>query len=184
MLKLYDLTIEYKQEPLGLDEVQPRFSWKLESDKQDTVQESYRLQVMQGEAVVWDSDKVTSAKSILNEYFGPNLEPCTEYTWTVTVTDNYGETAEAVSSFETGLLDGGAFEGKAKWITSAFDKDSPVCPVLYKEFSVSGEVKKPVSMPQHLVCMKPKSTVNQWMIPTLTPAGRTTANACNTRPML
>lgn len=142
MLKLYDLTIEYKHEPLGLDEVQPRFSWKLESDKQDTVQESYRMQVMQGEAVVWDSDMVTSAKSILNEYFGPNLDPCTEYTWTVTVTDNYGETAEAVSRFETGLLDGGAFEGKAKWITSAFDKDSPVCPVLYKEFSVSGEVKK------------------------------------------
>lgn len=43
MLKLYDLTIEYKHEPLGLDEVQPRFSWKLESDKQDTVQAAYRL---------------------------------------------------------------------------------------------------------------------------------------------
>lgn len=43
MLKLHDLTIEYKHEPLGLDEVQPRFSWKLESDKQDTVQAAYRL---------------------------------------------------------------------------------------------------------------------------------------------
>ena len=30
MLKLYDLTIEYKREPLGLDEVEPRFSWKLD----------------------------------------------------------------------------------------------------------------------------------------------------------
>ena len=52
MLKLYDLTIEYKHNPLGLDEVQPRFSWKLDSDKQDTVQTSYRLQVMQSGAVV------------------------------------------------------------------------------------------------------------------------------------
>ena len=42
MLKLYDLTIEYKHEPLGLDEVQPRFGWKLDSDQQDTVQASYR----------------------------------------------------------------------------------------------------------------------------------------------
>jgi len=27
MLKLYDLTREYKREPLGLDEAQPRFGW-------------------------------------------------------------------------------------------------------------------------------------------------------------
>lgn len=27
MLKLYDLTTEYKREPLGLDEAQPRFGW-------------------------------------------------------------------------------------------------------------------------------------------------------------
>ena len=48
MLKLYDLTIEYKHAPLGLDEVQPRFSWKLDSDQQDTVQASYRLRIVQG----------------------------------------------------------------------------------------------------------------------------------------
>ena len=27
MLKLYDLTLEYKRELLGLDEAQPRFGW-------------------------------------------------------------------------------------------------------------------------------------------------------------
>ena len=142
MLKLYDLTIEYKHEPLGLDEVQPRFGWKLDSDQQDTVQTSYRLKVMQNGSIVWDSGTVSSAQSILNEYLGPNLAPRTAYTWTVTVTDNHGDTAEAASRFETGLLDGGAFEGKAKWITSAFDKDSPVSPVLYKEFAVTGTVQK------------------------------------------
>ena len=57
MLKLYDLTIEYKHEPLGLDEVQPRFSWKLESDKQDTVQAAYRLALNCGGKTVWDSDR-------------------------------------------------------------------------------------------------------------------------------
>ena len=142
MLKLYDLTIEYKHELLGLDGGQPRFGWKLDSDRQDTVQASYRLQVMQSGAVVWDSGTVESAQSILNEYLGPNLAPRTEYTWTVTVTDKRGETAEAKSSFETGLLRGDAFEGKAKWITHAFDKDSPVSPVLYKDFTVHGTVKK------------------------------------------
>lgn len=38
MLKLYDLATEYKREPLGLDEAQPRFGWKLDSDRQDTLQ--------------------------------------------------------------------------------------------------------------------------------------------------
>ncbi len=142
MLKLYDLTIEYKHAPLGLDEVQPRFSWKLDSDQQDTVQASYRLRIVQGGDVVWDSGTVASAQSILNEYLGPNLTPRTEYDWTVTVWDNHGETAEGTSRFETGLLNGSAFEGKAQWITHAPDKASPVSPVLYKDFVVQGNVKK------------------------------------------
>lgn len=142
MLKLYDLTIEYKHEPLGLDEVQPRFSWKLESDKQDTVQAAYRLTLNSGGKTVWDSDRVESEQSILNEYLGPNLTPRTGYTWTVTVWDNHGETAEAASRFETGRLSGSAFEGKAQWITHALDKASPVSPVLYKDFVAQGNVKK------------------------------------------
>ena len=32
-----DLTIEYRKNPIGIDE-KPRFSWKLESEKQDVVQ--------------------------------------------------------------------------------------------------------------------------------------------------
>lgn len=142
MLKLYDLTTEYKREPLGLDEAQPRFGWKLDSDQQDTVQASYRLQIVQGGDVVWDSGRVESAQSILNEYLGPNLAPRTEYDWTVTVWDNHGETAEGTSRFETGLLNGSVFEGKAQWITHAPDKASPVSPVLYKDFVVQGNVKK------------------------------------------
>lgn len=104
MLKLYDLTLEYKREPPGLDEAQPRFGRKPDSDQQDTVQASYRLQIVQGGDVVWDSGTVASAQSILNEYLGPNLTPRTEYDWTVTIWDNHGETAEGTSRFETGLL--------------------------------------------------------------------------------
>ena len=142
MLKLYDLTIEYKHEPLGLDEVQPRFGWKLDSDRQNTLQTAYRLQLSCGGESVWDSGRVESAQSILIEYLGPNLTPRTEYDWTVTVWDNHGETAEGTSRFETGLLNGSAFEGKARWITHTLGKESPVSPVLYKDFTVSGQVAK------------------------------------------
>ena len=42
-----DLTIEYRKNPIGIDE-KPRFSWKLESEKQDVVQTSYQIQVVRG----------------------------------------------------------------------------------------------------------------------------------------
>ena len=142
MLKLYDLTIEYKHEPLGLDEVQPRFGWKLDADSTGTLQTAYRLQVTHGGKTVWDSGKTESEQSILVEYLGTNLEPRTEYTWNVTVWDNHGESAAAESRFETGLLRGDAFEGKGRWITHTLGKESTVSPVLYKDFTVSGPVAK------------------------------------------
>lgn len=142
MLKLYDLTIEYKHEPLGLDEVQPRFSWKLDSDRQSTVQTAYQLSLHSADTLLWDSGRVNESQSVLNEYLGPNLAPRTEYTWMVTVWDNHGESASTESYFETGLMGSDAFEEHAGWITHPFDKDSAVSPVLYKEFVVSGSVKK------------------------------------------
>ena len=141
MLKLYDLTIEYKTNPLGLDEVQPRFSWKLESDRQNTRQAAYRLTVSNGE-VMWDTGRVESEQSILVEYMGALFEARTAYTWTVTVWDNHGESAEANASFETGLLSGAAFEGKARWITHGLDKEDTASPIFTKSFTVSKPVAK------------------------------------------
>ncbi len=136
MLRLYDLVIEYKTNPLGIDEVQPRFSWKLESDQKDTVQAAYHLTVSNGE-VMWDSGRVDSDQSILIEYMGAMLEARTAYTWNVTVWDNHGERAEASAYFETGLLTGAAFEGKAIWITHGFDKEVTTSPVFTKKFRIS-----------------------------------------------
>mgnify|MGYP000326169985 CR=1 FL=1 len=63
MLKLYDLTTEYKREPLGLDEAQPRFGWKLDSDQQDTVQaptdcKSCRAGMLYGIPGAWRARRV------------------------------------------------------------------------------------------------------------------------------
>lgn len=141
MLSLYDLTIEYKSAPLGLDEVQPRFSWKLKSDRNDTVQSAYRLTVSNGE-VMWDSGRIESEQSILIEYMGETFAPRTAYTWTATVWDSHGESATASASFETGLLSGAAFEGRAQWITHGLDKEETASPVFTKVFSPAKPVKK------------------------------------------
>lgn len=140
MLKLYDLTIEYKHEPLGLDEVQPRFGWKLESDGQDVAQTARQITLKTGEQPVWDSGRVETDQSILTEYLGPTLRPRTAYQWTLTVWDNRGESATATAGFETGLLRGTALEGKAAWITHDLPAEETACPVYRKSFSVSGPV--------------------------------------------
>ena len=139
MLRLYDLTIEYKTNPIGLDEVQPRFSWKLESDRNDTRQTAYRILVSNGKSM-WDSGRIESEQSILVEYMGAVFEARTAYTWEVTVWDNHGQSAVASAGFETGLLFGASFEGKARWITHGLDKEDTSSPIFTKTFTVSRPV--------------------------------------------
>ncbi|MBR0160290.1 MAG: family 78 glycoside hydrolase catalytic domain [Oscillospiraceae bacterium] len=141
MLNIFDLTTEYKTGPLGLDEVQPRFSWKLESDRNDTRQSAYRLTVS-NDTVMWDTGRVESGQSVLVEYMGATFSPRTAYTWTVTVWDNHGEVASASSGFETGLLSGAAFEGKAQWITHGLTKEEAASPVFTKSFIVARPLAK------------------------------------------
>ena len=141
MLELYDLSVEYKKSPVGLDDVQPRFSWKLRTEKQDTHQITYRLQV-RCEAVCWDTGWVESDQSILIPYAGPALAPRTEYRWEVTVWTDQGEEATAASGFETGLLSGSAFQGRAKWITHGLSKEETASPVFTKVFTVEKPVAK------------------------------------------
>lgn len=140
MLKLYDLTVEYKTEPIGLDSLSPRFSWKLQSSLKNTHQAGYRI-VVSGAESTWDTGRMESGRSILIPYEGPMLLPRTEYAVEITVWTDQGEEAAASSRFETGLLSGTAFEGKAKWITHGLPAEEKASPV----FTISFTVRKPVS---------------------------------------
>ena len=44
-LKITKLFVEYQEQPLGLDEAVPRFSWLLTSTKQNVLQIACRIQV-------------------------------------------------------------------------------------------------------------------------------------------
>ncbi|MBR2808383.1 MAG: family 78 glycoside hydrolase catalytic domain [Oscillospiraceae bacterium] len=140
MLKLYDLTVEYKSEPLGMDCVQPRFSWKLDSERNDTFQTAYRLTVNGGD-LSYDSGRVESEQSVLIEYLGPAFAPRTAYAFEVTVWTNQGESASASSRFETGRLSYKEFEANAKWITHGFEADNTACPVFVKSFEAKEGMK-------------------------------------------
>lgn len=141
MLSLYDLTIEQKTAPVGIDEARPAFSWKLRSDKSNVIQQSYRIRVSDEKTEIWDSGKVCGSQSAHVVYGGPALRARTEYRWTVTVHDGEDE-ASAASAFETGLLDGTAFEESAGWITHTLPSEETASPIFCKAFCVCKKIAR------------------------------------------
>lgn len=138
MLTVKDLKIEYQKNPLGLDAKSPRFSWKLISDRQDTMQKFYQIQVSDQNHEVWNTGRVESDTSICIPYGGGELQPKTRYQVSVTIGDNHGECAASAAHFETGLMDYRNME--ADWITHGFEDDLEPCAVFVKKFSAHGEI--------------------------------------------
>ena len=132
MLKITSFTVEYRAHALGIDEKKPRFSWVLGSDRQNTFQSSYTLTVKAGDTPVFTG--AGGSESVLVEYAGEALKPRTVYTAELAVTDNYGNTASAGTSFETGVMG----DLKGEFIGHDF---GDVVPELSRTFTLS---KKPV----------------------------------------
>lgn len=119
-----DLQVEYRENPIGIDEERPVFSWKMDSDIRGQKQTAYRLMVadspenLEKEELIWDSGRLESDISVAVAYEGETLEAASRYYWTVQVWDKdgkaltYGEDA----FFETGLMDSG-WSG-AEWISA------------------------------------------------------------------
>lgn len=95
----------------------PYFSWGITSKKQNVMQKSYHITVTGAEGLVWDSGVVESDASVFVEYKGKPFQSFSDYLWTVTATDNTGDTATATSSFETGFM---KREWSAQWVRSPF----------------------------------------------------------------
>lgn len=134
-----DFRIEYRENPIGIDVI-PRFSWKLESEKQNVVQAGYQIQVISQGKMAWDSGHVDSGQSVLVPCMVEKLAPMTEYQVQVTVWDNYGEMGQAQGRFETGLLR--EENWKAEWITHRIPAQETACPVFVRRFRARKAVRK------------------------------------------
>ena len=110
-----DLRCEFARNPLGIDAVRPRLSWKLEatSGARGQSQSAYRVTVASteaflaaGEADLWDSGKVLSIRQLLIEFEGPPLRSGERCFWRVLVWDQDGRISEPseISWWEMGLL--------------------------------------------------------------------------------
>ncbi len=142
-VKVEHLLTENSVDPISIDALIPRFSWKLSADgKRDVKQIIYEIKVTNGKHSVWNSGKVMSDQSVYVPYGGETLLSGQKYTWQVRVWDNSGKASEwaAPASFQMGLLN--PADWKAQWITPGFVEDSVnrPSPMFRKGFSLTKKI--------------------------------------------
>ena len=145
------LRCEYKTNPVGIDVLQPRLSWRLQSSERGVVQKAYRIQAADspegldsGEGLLWDTERVESDQSIQVDYEGPPVASTKRYFWRVRVWEGNEQASDwsAPASWEMGLLRPG--DWTAKWITPDINEDKSrpqPSPMLRKEFQIKGKVR-------------------------------------------
>lgn len=141
-VRLQNVLVENRANPVGLDSKQPRFSWQLVSEKRNVTQSAYEVKVLdEGRKVVWTSGKVTSDQSVFVPYTGPALASATRYTVQVRAWDNNNKASNwSEGSWQTAFFD--PSDWKAKWIMTGLPEDTVMrpSPLFRKEFSVTKKV--------------------------------------------
>src|SRR5687767_9860160 len=85
-VKVQSLAVESRINPMGVEMLNPRFSWQLSSDVRNTMQSAYELAVTDADQkAVWNSGRVESDQSVFVPYEGPALKSGAKYYWRVRV---------------------------------------------------------------------------------------------------
>lgn len=111
-MKPVDLRCEYRVNPLGIDEAQPRLTWRVESAERGARQTAYRIIVADNKASLgkdqgelWDSGKVSSSQTVNIVYAGKPLGSRQQCFWKVCVWNQDGEPVwSEPASWTMGLL--------------------------------------------------------------------------------
>ncbi len=106
------LRCEYRVNPLGIDEAQPRLTWRVESAERGQGQTAYRILVANRPAhlaanngELWDSGKVLSDETVNVSYEGQTLVSRQQCFWKVCVWDKHGQARwSAPAAWTMGLL--------------------------------------------------------------------------------
>ena len=145
------LRVEYLTNPIGVDVLQPRLSWRIATLRRNTMQAAYQIQVATSDAslargtnLLWDSGKVSSDTSVFVEYRGPVTVSRTRYYWRVRVWDTSGRASawSPVAFWETGLLQ--PADWAAQWIgppATAGDSLPSPSPLLRRAFRIADRVR-------------------------------------------
>ena len=142
-LRVLDLRCEYQLNPLGIDSIGPRLSWKLASDQRNASQSAYQIQVSDGQGDRWDSGEVLSEQTLHIPYRGPALRSRQRCIWRVRVWDERDRpsTWSEPGWWEMGLL--GPADWQASWIEPDWEEDpasSNPCPYVRTTFALREQV--------------------------------------------
>lgn len=142
-----NLKVNYRKNPLGIDDLHPRLSWWIRTEIRGFIQSAYQVQVANDHKffskIIWDSEKVESDSNVHIEYEGPALQSRTRYYFRVRAWDDHGivsEWSEPVF-WETALLS--VDEWQAKWIAappSHQENGADPCDYIRTEFSIPDNV--------------------------------------------
>ena len=151
------LRCEFRANPLGIDDRQPRLSWILESNQRGQRQTAYQVLVASTTAALaghrgdlWDSGKVTGRQSVQVAYGGRPLRSREVCQWKVRVWDGAGRVSSwsAPARWELALLEPG--DWNAVWVNDgkpnpasddAFYQNDPA-PLFRREFALAAPVSR------------------------------------------
>ena len=127
-----NLKTENSQNPKGLTEFKPKFSWKVKVVTKNTKQTAYQLIVASTEANlkknvgdIWDTKKVNNAISENIVFGGKPLEPTKKYYWKVKIWNEKAKPSvwSEAAFFEMGILK--KTDWTAKWIGKLGSEGKP-----------------------------------------------------------
>ncbi len=142
-----DLQCEHLLNPIGIDNPNPRLSWKMNDSREGALQTAYQLQVgtdsvevASGKGNCWNTDRKQSQEMLVT-YSGKALQPFTRYYWSVTLWDKDDQkmSVSRVASFEAGMIQISNWKGE--WISDSRDINLKPAPYFLKQFQPSGKVK-------------------------------------------
>ena len=124
------LRCEYRLNPMGVDETQPRLTWRAESSERGQKQTAYHILVASSPELLkadngdlWNSGKVASGETVNLVYAGRQLTSRKQYFWKVCVWDKDGQARwSEPATWSMGLLQ--SEEWKADYIS--FHDTAPV----------------------------------------------------------
>ncbi len=111
-VSVVNLRVENLDKPLGIDTAEPRFSWKITSNKPNVRQTAYHIIVCDDKGEIWNTGKVESDQQLWIHYAGKQLQSNTACTWKVKVWTTQGESDwSSDECFSIGLLHEGKWSG-------------------------------------------------------------------------
>lgn len=144
-----DLRCEYLVDPLGLDEREPRLSWRIESTRRGARQLAYQVLVASSREELnrdrgdlWDSGRVESPETSAIDYRGAALRSGQVAWWKIRAWDESGAASgwSASARWEMALLDEKEWQGS--WIGLNADTGPQPLPLLRQGFSLPAPVKR------------------------------------------